>query len=808
MKVAAISLVSLLVGCAVAEVRGQAPASLPSIEVHTRALRAIEGFVPAWWDEKRGRLLIEAPAEGVELLYLVSLPAGLGSNSVGLDRGQLGDGRLVEFRRVGRRVLLVQPNLKWRASDDSDSARRAVRDSFAESVLWGFDAVAEEGGRVLVDATDFLLRDAHRVARRLESTGQGSFELDASRSAVWLESTRGFPDNTELEVLLTFTSEAPGPEVAVTAADPRAVSLRVRHSFVRLPPVVDASAGAESGYRTRAYDPRCGFYPESWKDVAAPIDDPLLQQVIVRHRLTASRPIVYHVDHAAPEPVRTALLEGARYWTPVFAAAGFPGGFRVEVLPEDADPQDVRYNVIQWVQRSTRGWSYGRTVVDPRTGEVLKGHVTLGALRVRQDVLLGEGLLSPYDRGVESDPRVTGMALARIRQLSAHEVGHTLGLRHNFAASISGRASVMDYPAPRVRITDDGELDLSDAYREGAGEWDALAIRYGYTAFEREDEAAGLRTILDEMKKSGIAFLTDSDARGNGRAHPLANLWDDGADPIEGLRHEIEVRRIALERFSPAAIELGEPLSSLEDALVPLYFHHRYQLEAAVRQVGGVWYEHAVRDGLAPPQVRAVDAETQRRAFETVLETLQPGFLALPGNVLRWIPPPAPGGDPAAERFDRNDLLLDPQGIQAAGIHMTLQLLLDTERATRLVDQKLRDPEQLGLGDVFQGLMIPAITDEEHVRGELRAQVLEHVMRLATEDAAPVRVQRMALFGIHEVKGMLDETPRETLDEMRQALWELDRIRHFLEDPVKERAIVRRHPVPPGSPIGCGFREP
>ncbi len=766
----------------------------PTIAAHTAGMDALPGFLPAWHDARAAKLYFEAPADGEELLYYVSLPAGLGSNRVGLDRGQLGPRRLVTFRRAGPRVHLVAPNLAWRSSSASETERRAVEDSFAASVLWGFDVVAETDGRALVDGTAFFLRDAHGVARSLRNAGQGSFSLDESRSALWMETTRGFPDNTEIEALLTFTGDDPGGEVRRTAADPRAVSVRVRHSFVRLPEL-------GSGYEPRDQDPRGGFYSTSWKDMAAAVDAPLQRNVINRHRLErGGEPITYYVDRAAPEPVRTALVEGARYWAPVFEQAGFPGGFQVELLPEDADPQDVRYNVIQWVHRSTRGWSYGMSVTDPRTGEILKGHVSLGALRVRQDVLLAEGLLSPYAAGDgESDERVLDMALARIRQLSAHEVGHTLGLVHNFAASISDRASVMDYPAPRVHLSDDGVLDLSDAYAPGCGKWDELAIRYGYG-----DDPEG---VLREMEASGIAFLTDADARGTDRAHPLANLWDDGADPVAGLEHEIRVRRIALDNFSEAAVQAGERLSVLEDALVPLYFRHRYQLEACVRQLGGVNYAHTVRGG-EPAEVRPVDAEVQRRALEATLVTLQPDFLALPEALLALIPPPAPGSDPAAERFDDGDLLVDPVGIRASAIRLTLDLLLHPTRAARMVDQKVADPDQPGFDTVCEQLMArgwapPAGEDG----GELRTQLLDRFMEMASADDVPQRVRRIAHKSITEVQRLLEEgtVRRDTIEAQRQALWEENRIRHFFADPLAARPTPVRHPIPPGSPIGCGY---
>ncbi|HKP75186.1 MAG TPA: zinc-dependent metalloprotease, partial [Longimicrobiaceae bacterium] len=569
----------------------------PSIAEKTRGMERKDGYLPLFWDAQGGKLYLELPPMGEELIYQVSLPAGMGSNDIGLDRGQLGDTRIVRFERSGPRVLMVQPNLAFRANTQNADERADVEASFAQSVLWGFTVAAESDGRVLVDATDFALRDAHGVIPILRRSRQGDFKLDASRSAFYLPNLKAFPRNTEIEVTLTFTGDNPGSWVRDVTPTPEAITVRERHSFVHLP---------EPGYVPRRSDPRAGFFGIEYADFAAPLGEPVTQRFISRHRLAKRdpaaavsepvQPIVYYVDRGAPEPIRTALLEGARWWNQAFEAAGYRNAFRVELLPEGADPMDVRYNVIQWVHRATRGWSYGSSVVDPRTGEIIKGHVSLGSLRAQQDWLIAEGLLAPYARGDERPAEVERMVLARMRQLAAHEVGHTLGLAHNYIASAEGRASVMDYPHPQANLTADGRIDLANAYPEGIGAWDKVAITWGYSDFPRgTNETAALDRIVTEARGRGLVFLTDQDARPTGSAHPQTHLWDNGTDAAAELARMMRVRRAALSRFGENVIRTGMPLATMEEALVPLYLHHRYQAEAATKLIGGQSYAYALR---------------------------------------------------------------------------------------------------------------------------------------------------------------------------------------------------------------------
>ena len=788
--------------------------SLPSIAEKTQGLEKLDGFLPLYWDEDAGKLWMEIPQLDQEMIYAVSLATGLGSNDIGLDRTQLGGEKIVRFQRMGRKIMMLQPNYGFRAESPNPDERRAVEEAFAQSVLWGFEAAAESDGRVLVDATDFALRDARDVIGTLKQTQQGTFELDASRSAVYLPRTKSFPRNTEIEVMLTFTGDEPGRWVRDVAPTPEAITLRERHSFIALPP---------PGYEPRASDPRAGYFGISYLDYAIPIGESITQRFIARHRLEkqdpgaavseAVEPIVYYLDRGVPEPVRSALLEGASWWNQAFEAAGYRNAFRVELLPEDADPLDVRYNVIQWVHRATRGWSYGSSVMDPRTGEILKGHVLLGSLRVRQDYLLAEGLLSPYETGVERPPELEAMALARIRQLSAHEVGHTLGLAHNYISSTQERASVMDYPHPLVRLTADGEIDLSEAYATGIGEWDRTAITYGYRDFPpATDETAALDEILREARIRGITFLTDQDARPAGSVHPGAHLWDNAEDAAAELRRMLGVRERALERFGERAIRRGEPLATMEEALVPLYLHHRYQVEAAAKVLGGKFYTYAIRGDEQEP-IRPIDGRRQRRALDALLLTLQPEVLALPRSVVAKLPPRPFTYEPHRELFERyTGLAFDAVAPAAVAADLTTAMILQPQRAARLVEQHAMDPSLPGLGETIDW-MIDA-TFEQNTRDGYHAAIQRAVQRAVVDrlmelafDAPMPAVRATASLKLQALQERAARGARRRGgDEAEQAheyLLAAD-IERFLERPYDPSPRISPLEAPPGSPIGSG----
>ncbi|HWZ98983.1 MAG TPA: zinc-dependent metalloprotease [Candidatus Dormibacteraeota bacterium] len=774
----------------------------------------LPGYFNLYWDAKQGKLWLEIDKWDTEFLYQSSLPAGVGSNDIGLDRGQLGATRVVRFERSGPKILLVQENLDFRALTDDAAERRAVHDSFAESVLWGFTAAAEENSRVLVDATDFFLRDVHGVTNALRRTKQGNFHLEGSRSAIYLSNTKNFPLNTEVEATLTFVGDEPGAWVRQVTPDPQAITVREHHSFVQLPP---------PGYKPRVYDPRASYFGISYFDYATPVSEHIARRFIARHRLEKKdpsaaasepvQPIIYYLDRGAPEPIRSALHDGARWWNQAFEAAGYKNAFRVELMPEGADPMDLRYNVIQWVHRSTRGWSYGAGVIDPRTGEIIKGHVTLGSLRVRQDYLIAEGLLAPYEKGKPVSPKMLEMALARLRQLAAHEVGHTLGLEHNYSSSTVNRSSVMDYPPPYVKLGADGVPDLSEAYAVGIGEWDKVAIAWGYQDFPAgADEAVSLNKILNDAFRRGLRFLTDQDARPAGSSSSLAHLWDTGANPVDELNRLMLVRAAALKRFGENNIREGDPLATIEDALVPIYMLHRYQVEAASKLVGGMDYVFALRgDGQVPTKI--VSPKEQRRALAAVLATLKPEALALPEPLLKMIPPRPPDYERGREHFKiRTSPAFDALAPAEAAAQHTLQFLFNPERTARLVEFHARDAANPGLDEVLDTILATTWKEshgagyEAEVARVVDNVVLEDLLELAANTDCSKQVRAIATQKVYELNIWLGHAGQAEKDPLQLAHLSFAgrQINQYLDSPDKFKPQPASLP-PDGPPIGSVF---
>ncbi|TAK15342.1 MAG: DUF5117 domain-containing protein [Acidobacteria bacterium] len=790
--------------------------TVPTISQRTNNMAKQDGFFPIYWDETTGSLFIEIPRLNYEFLYQIGLSAGLGSNDIGLDRSQLGDTKVVYFERVGPKILMVQPNYDYRADSTSALERKRVEDAFAKSTTWGFTVAAESDGRVLVDATDFLLRDAHGAAGRL---GAG-YRLDRTRSAIYMANTKAFPANTEMEVTTTFINEGGGAgggrggggqiggRVSDVTPSADSVTLRQHHSFIKLP---------DPGFVARPYDARSSFFDVSYANYSAPLGIDMRVRVTSRHRLAKQdpsaaisdpvKPIVYYVDAATPEPIRSALVTGASWWNQAFEAAGYRNAFRVELLPENADPMDVRYNMINWVHRSTRGWSYGGGITDPRTGEIMKGHVLLGSLRVRQDYMIFEGLLSPYSRGDEKPPIIAESSLARIRQLSAHETGHTLGFSHNYYDSAMGRISVMDYPHPLITLQNDGSMDLTGAYASGIGEWDKVAVTWGYNDFPKgTDEKAALAKILNDAWAKDLRYMSNQDLD----LHPKVDQWSNGVDQPAELTRLMQLRNSSLDRLGERTIPKDQPMALIEDVMVPLYLHHRYAAQAAAASIAGQDYIYAFRgDGRTPTQW--VPAAQQKKALDALMGTLSLNALALPKGLLQLIPPRPDGYGRTRELFPRyTGGAFDALTPAFVAGDMTMSFILTMDRSARMVEQKAIAGLP-GLDDVVDRLISevydakPADGYQAEISRGLQRILAGHLMNLAA--LSPMsQVRAIATFKLKALQQRMTArgalVAAGTADRAHAQLLAAD-IARFLEKPNDATLrIPAMMPAPPGAPIG------
>ena len=779
-----------------------------SIADKTKGLTKVDGFLPFYRDDVNGKIWLEINKLDSEMLYVMSLPAGLGSNDIGLDRGLIGGGRIVKFNRIGKKVLMIEPNYGYRAVSNSEREKAAVEQSFAQSTLWGFNVEAEQSGSVLVDATEFLTRDAMQAANRIKNMRQGVYALDRNRSAIYFPVCKNFPFNTELEATITLVNSdgIVGSYVQAVAPSTEAITLRMHHSFVQLP---------DNNYKPRIFDPRSSFINTSFYNYSTPVSEPIEKFYAVRHRLEKKnpssylsepvKPIVYYLDNGTPEPIRSALLKGASWWNQAFEAAGYKDAFIVKVLPDSCDPMDIRYNMINWVHRSTRGWSYGASIVDPRTGEIIKGQVSLGSLRVRQDYMIAQGLLSPFKTEPFTEDAMLKMSIERLEQLSAHEVGHTLGLMHNYAASTVNRSSVMDYPHPVIKVGNDGKIDLSDAYDHKIGQWDKVSIKWGYADLRTEkNEQEALSKILSDASAQGLKFISDRDARSAGGLHPDAHLWDNGNDVLAQYDNVMKVRAKALSQFGENTIRKGTPMAFLEDVLVPVYFYHRYQIEAVTKLIGGMHYTYALK-GDGQIVTAPLSKETQQKALFAAIKSIEPGFLELPSSIVNLIPPRPAGYEFNRELFKKKTgLAFDQLAPAEAATDLVLSFLFNSERINRLYQHEMRG--EYGLSEMLNTLIDATFKSarKSGIQGSIQLQnehmVLTYLLASSISDELSFPVKAKLNASLQALKTYIENQKKTTADQLYKA--HLDLLLNRCKDPEKANPTIYAD-APPGAPIGC-----
>lgn len=819
------ALASILVAALGAAAAAQPAATLAE---RTKGLQRLDGFVPLYWDAGRGRVLAEVPAFDQDVLYYVSAASGAGSVELPFDRGILGT-EVIHFQRSGPRVLVVAQNQRYRAVGGTPAQVENVRDSFASSVLASLPIEADENGRVLVDASPLFLRDAADVEGRLRRVNQGTFRFDAGRSGFHAPRVKSFPLNAEVETIVTFVADNPGLLVNNVTPDGRFFTLRIHHSLLKAP----------EGYTPRVADPRIGVSAIAFRDFTRPFDQDPEVQWITRWRLEKQDPaaatsepkvpIVFYLDPGIPEPTRTAMRTGALWWNKAYEAAGFRNAVQVKDPTPDMDPMDIRYSWILWINRDERGFSSGGTFRDPRTGEILGSKTRMDSHRIRTignyfeaytpttggnddaglvagDAALVAALAAEQPAAMPAAER--DLVLLRQTLLTAHELGHVMGFQHNFSSSLDNFASVMEYPTPRVKVTN-GRLDLSDAFQRAIGPYDEMMAKYAYTVFPAGQEQAGLEGVIREMRAKGLHYVPETD--------PRWSWYDDRATPQEYLKETMAARAIMLQQYGPSILRPGEPIGALRDArLWMTYLHHRWAIESGLRYVGGMFHTYNVKgDTGAPTEI--VPAATQREILGLLLSAVAPAALELPEPLLAQLTP-----HPSSNLEDlSNDYAFDH--LRAARIlaAMVLGDLLQPDRAARLVAFADRQANALTLpeviGEVFKATWGPHGSEsprQQSLRRVTERAALDALMILGAHADATPEVRAVVLQEIRRIgQEIAKRTDPQPLPEAHLRQAEAD-IARYLQNPAANAPKFvapgwgarprSRYPLNPGPPLGGG----
>ena len=715
-------------------------------------------FIGVRVDQDRNKVLLEVTPDriGRDFLHQSVLATGAGIPALGLDRGQTGGSVVVRLEKRGKRLVMVRDNWSVRADGADAAGKRGATEAFATSVVASFPIESEANGVVVADATTLFLSDTYGIAESIRRGQQGNARVDANRSWFDPARTKAFPKNAEIHSVLTFTVDNPGPALRRSAPDAAAPTFEVHHSLVALPD--------SAGFRPRAADPRTGLFGGAYGDYAQSYDqlyrggqtsrwrlvpkDPAAYQ---RGQLTEPvTPIVYYLDPAIPEPYRTYFREGGAWWNKVFEGAGWRNAFQIRDLPAGADPMDARYTMIYWVHRNQPGPSVGPSLQDPRTGEILRTVVRMDSWRSMIDYNIYAGLLPAAGPGGLNVPVEQFVAMRR-RQHVAHEIGHTLGMSHNYIAHAQGRTSVMDYPFPLISVDARGTLDLSKAYAPFAGAWDSLAIRYGHTWYaDAASEKAGLAKIIKESLDRDVRFVADQHADAAGSI-PEVTRWVEGKTMFDAVERTAAVRRLAIDKFDDRAIKPGEPMYLLNMRFAHVYLHHRYSLEGLVKYVGGMDFRYAMRgDGQVPTTI--LPAASQRRALGMALDALEPRELAVPERVMALIPPAPYGGDESFEWIGSAGGTSFDQVSLAGGLATeVIEGLLHRERAARVVQFSARDASLPTLDEVMTTIVdrtwgAAAATDaaSQTLRRTVQRVVLNTLLDLSGDRQALAEVRQAA----------------------------------------------------------------